>query len=60
MGHDIGGVCISLAMEKFPNQIAKAVFVTAAMLTDGQRAFDLLAVQQVRNVFFFPIITFLS
>jgi pimeloyl-ACP methyl ester carboxylesterase len=49
VGHDIGGVCISLAMEKFPNQIAKAVFVTAAMLTDGQRAFDLLAVQQEKN-----------
>jgi hypothetical protein len=47
-------------MEKFPNQIAKAVFVTAAMLTDGQRTFDLLAVQQVRNAFFFPIIPFLS
>jgi hypothetical protein len=47
-------------MEKFPNQIAKAVFVTAAMLTHGQRAFDLLAVQQVSNVFFFPIIPFLS
>lgn len=31
VGHSLGGVCISLAMEKFPNQISVAVFVAAMM-----------------------------
>ncbi|KAL0377778.1 UNVERIFIED_CONTAM: Methylesterase 1 [Sesamum radiatum] len=31
VGHSIGGVCISLAMEKFPKKIAVAVYVTAFM-----------------------------
>ncbi|KAK4416245.1 Salicylic acid-binding protein 2 [Sesamum alatum] len=31
VGHSMGGICISLAMEKFPEKIALAVFVTACM-----------------------------
>ncbi|KAH6791422.1 hypothetical protein C2S51_006428 [Perilla frutescens var. frutescens] len=31
VGHSFGGVCISVAMEKFPRKIALAVFVTALM-----------------------------
>eukprot|EP01018_Ginkgo_biloba_P023809 Gb_17448 [translate_table: standard] len=40
VGHSFGGACISYAMECFPKKIAKAVFLTAAMVVDGQRAFD--------------------
>ncbi|KAK4485926.1 hypothetical protein RD792_008577 [Penstemon davidsonii] len=31
VGHSMGGICISAAMEKFPEKIAVAVFVTAFM-----------------------------
>ncbi|KAL8473635.1 hypothetical protein ACS0TY_029798 [Phlomoides rotata] len=31
VGHSMGGVCISIAMDKFPEKIAAAVFVTALM-----------------------------
>ena len=31
VGHSLGGINISLAMEKFPQKIAVAVFVTASM-----------------------------
>ncbi|XP_073136787.1 methyl jasmonate esterase 1-like [Henckelia pumila] len=31
VGHSMGGVCISLAMENFPKKISAAVFVTAPM-----------------------------
>ncbi|KAH0688981.1 hypothetical protein KY289_016339 [Solanum tuberosum] len=31
VGHSLGGINISLAMEKFPHKIAVAVFVTASM-----------------------------
>lgn len=31
VGHSLGGVCISLAMEKFPEKVSVAVFVTALM-----------------------------
>uniref|UniRef100_A0A0D6QSG5 AB hydrolase-1 domain-containing protein n=1 Tax=Araucaria cunninghamii TaxID=56994 RepID=A0A0D6QSG5_ARACU len=43
VGHSFGGACISYAMECFPKKIAKAVFVAAAMVKDGQRAFDAFA-----------------
>lgn len=43
VGHDVGGACISYAMELFPERIAKSVFVSAAMITNGQRAFDVFA-----------------
>ncbi|XP_022774593.1 putative methylesterase 11, chloroplastic isoform X2 [Durio zibethinus] len=45
VGHDFGGACISYAMELFPFKIAKAVFVAAAMLTNGQSTFDIFAKQ---------------
>lgn len=31
VGHSMGGLCISLAMEKFPEKVAAAVFVAAFM-----------------------------
>ncbi|KAK7307597.1 hypothetical protein VNO77_40800 [Canavalia gladiata] len=31
VGHSMGGICISVAMETFPNKIAAAVFVSAYM-----------------------------
>ncbi|CAI9752822.1 unnamed protein product [Fraxinus pennsylvanica] len=31
VGHSVGGICISLAMERFPRKIEVAVFVTAFM-----------------------------
>ncbi|KAL3654310.1 hypothetical protein CASFOL_003991 [Castilleja foliolosa] len=45
VGHDLGGVCISHAMEMYPNKISKAIFVAATMLTDGQRALDVFSQQ---------------
>lgn len=36
MGHDFGGFCVSYVMELFPSKVSKAIFVAAAMLTDGQ------------------------
>lgn len=35
LGHSLGGVCISLAMEKFPHKIAVAVFLAAFMPCPG-------------------------
>ncbi|CAM6068118.1 unnamed protein product [Sphagnum tenellum] len=46
VGHNIGGACISFAMESFPHRIAKAIFVTASMVCNGQRAFDVFAKQK--------------
>lgn len=48
VAHNIGGACISYAMECFPGKVSKAVFVAAAMITDGQRAFDVF-VRQEKN-----------
>ncbi|KDP41318.1 hypothetical protein JCGZ_15725 [Jatropha curcas] len=45
VGHDIGGACISCAMELFPSKIAKSVFISATMLSNGQSAFDILSQQ---------------
>ncbi|XXG55533.1 hypothetical protein AAC387_Pa03g3185 [Persea americana] len=49
VGHDFGGTCISYAMEEFPSKIAKAVFVSAAMLTSGQSTLDTFSQQAVQN-----------
>ncbi|XP_008805158.2 putative methylesterase 11, chloroplastic [Phoenix dactylifera] len=49
VGHDFGGTCISYAMEAFASKVAKAVFVSAAMLTNGQSAADMLAQQALSN-----------
>ncbi|KGN53796.1 putative methylesterase 11, chloroplastic [Cucumis sativus] len=45
VGHDFGGACISYAMELFHSKIAKAVFVAAAMLNDGQNTLDMFSLQ---------------
>ncbi|KAL3690194.1 hypothetical protein R1sor_016503 [Riccia sorocarpa] len=45
VGHNVGGACISYAMEHYPRRIAKAVFVAAAMVTDGQKAIDIFTSQ---------------
>ncbi|XP_020591192.1 putative methylesterase 11, chloroplastic [Phalaenopsis equestris] len=46
VGHDFGGACISYAMEALPTKIAKAVFLAAAMLKDGQNTLDMFSHQQ--------------
>lgn len=43
VGHDFGGVCISYAMECFPSKVAKAIFISAAMISSEQRTFDIFA-----------------
>ncbi|KAG1347779.1 putative methylesterase 11, chloroplastic [Cocos nucifera] len=48
VGHDFGGTCISYAMEAFTSKVAKAVFVSAVMLTNGQSAADVFS-QQARS-----------
>ncbi|KAL2632253.1 hypothetical protein R1flu_016939 [Riccia fluitans] len=45
VGHNVGGACISYAMEHHPKKIAKAVFVAAAMVINGQNAIDVFAPQ---------------
>lgn len=45
VGHDFGGACISYAMEMFPLKISKAVFIAAAMLTNGQSTLDIISQQ---------------
>ncbi|XP_062188395.1 putative methylesterase 11, chloroplastic [Phragmites australis] len=49
VGHDFGGACISYAMEMFPSKIAKAVFLCAAMLTNGHSALDMFQQQMDTN-----------
>ncbi|GLT45099.1 hypothetical protein SLA2020_189570 [Shorea laevis] len=43
VGHSSGGACISYALEHFPQKISKAIFLSATMVTDGQRPFDVFA-----------------
>lgn len=43
VGHDFGGACISYVMERFPQKIAKSVFVSATMVVNGQSAFDVFS-----------------
>ncbi|CAN6470206.1 unnamed protein product [Victoria cruziana] len=45
VGHDFGGTCMSYAMEAFPSKIAKAVFISAAMLTNGKNTLDMFSEQ---------------
>ncbi|KAF5201381.1 Esterase pir7b [Thalictrum thalictroides] len=49
VGHDFGGACISYAMELFPSKIAKAVFIAAAMLTNGQSTLEMFSQQGNSN-----------
>lgn len=48
VGHDIGGACISHAMEVNPRKVSRAVFVAATMLRDGQSALDVFSKQVCR------------
>ncbi|MQM02414.1 hypothetical protein Taro_035180 [Colocasia esculenta] len=43
VGHSCGGASISYALECYPKKISKAVFVTATMVTNGKRPFDVFA-----------------
>lgn len=45
VGHDLGGACISYAMEMFPSKVSKAIFVAAAMLSSGQSVLDIFSQQ---------------
>ncbi|XP_034684663.1 putative methylesterase 11, chloroplastic [Vitis riparia] len=49
VGHDFGGACISYAMELFPSKVAKAIFIAAAMLTNGQSTLDMFTQQTGMN-----------
>ncbi|XP_058081647.1 putative methylesterase 11, chloroplastic isoform X3 [Magnolia sinica] len=67
VGHDFGGACISYAMEEFPFKVAKAIFISAAMLTSGQSTLDMFSQQDValasvsmRSIPFAPILEKLS
>lgn len=50
VGHDIGGACISYAMEMNPRKVSRAVFVAATMLRNGQSALDVFS-KQVKTIF---------
>ncbi|EPS70657.1 hypothetical protein M569_04103 [Genlisea aurea] len=43
VGHSGGGACVSYALERFGQKISKAVYLCAAMISDGQRALDVFA-----------------
>lgn len=43
VGHSCGGASVSYALEHYPKKIAKAVFISATMVMDGQRPFDVFA-----------------
>ncbi|XP_016495632.1 putative methylesterase 11, chloroplastic [Nicotiana tabacum] len=45
VGHDIGGVCVSYAMELHRSKISKAVFIAAAMLMNEQSILDMFSMQ---------------
>ncbi|XP_062188572.1 putative methylesterase 11, chloroplastic [Phragmites australis] len=49
VGHDLGGTCVSYAMEMFPSKVAKAIFLCAAMLTNGHSALDMFQQQMDTN-----------
>ena len=43
VGHSCGGASVSYALEQYPKKISKAVFLTATMVKDGQRPFDVFS-----------------
>lgn len=45
VGHDIGGACVSHAMELHRSKVSKAVFIAAAMLKNGQTVLDMFSMQ---------------
>ncbi|XP_068652672.1 putative methylesterase 14, chloroplastic [Aristolochia californica] len=40
VGHSCGGATVSYALESCPEKISKAVYLSATMVADGQRPFD--------------------
>ncbi|XP_010066830.2 putative methylesterase 11, chloroplastic [Eucalyptus grandis] len=46
VGHDFGGACVSYLMELYPHKIAKAIFLAAAMLKNGQSFLDMFSLQE--------------
>lgn len=53
VGHDFGGACISYAMELFPHKVAKAIFIAAAMLKNGQSTLEMFSQQVFPQPFIF-------
>ncbi|KAJ4841672.1 putative methylesterase 11, chloroplastic [Turnera subulata] len=49
VGHDFGGTCIAYAMELFPYKISKAIFIAAAMLSNGQSTLDIFSQKDGSN-----------
>jgi predicted alpha/beta hydrolase family esterase len=49
VGHSCGGASVSYALEHCPKKISKAVFLTATMVKDGQRPFDVFS-EEVCNL----------
>ncbi|KZV22429.1 methylesterase 11, chloroplastic [Dorcoceras hygrometricum] len=47
VGHDIGGACVSYAMELHPAKVSKAIFVAATMLANSQSALDVFSQQKL-------------
>ncbi|OIT21574.1 PREDICTED: putative methylesterase 11, chloroplastic [Nicotiana attenuata] len=45
VGHDIGGACVSYAMELHRSKISKVVFIAAAMLMNEQSILDMFSMQ---------------
>ncbi|CAM0910736.1 unnamed protein product [Alopecurus aequalis] len=43
VGHSCGGASVSYALEQCPEKISKAVFLTATMVKDSQRPFDVFS-----------------
>lgn len=43
VGHSCGGASISYALEHYSKKISKAIFVSATMVADGQRPYDVFA-----------------
>ncbi|CAA6660176.1 unnamed protein product [Spirodela intermedia] len=43
VGHSCGGASISYALEYYPKKISKAVFLSATMVSNGQRPFDVFS-----------------
>ncbi|PKA65042.1 Putative methylesterase 12, chloroplastic [Apostasia shenzhenica] len=43
VGHSCGGASVSYALEHCARRVAKAVFISATMIIDGQRPFDVFA-----------------
>ncbi|KAI4381390.1 hypothetical protein MLD38_007462 [Melastoma candidum] len=59
VGHDLGGVCLSHVMELYPTKIAKAIFVAAAMLMNGQSALDMFSQEECSGLLLQQARTFL-